>query len=490
MELKLIVKFYRTKNVISIFYTLRIKTQGEKMAGFIQEKISVNTPLVPTDFRHSLCTGETGSGKTSSFVLPNMQNRLKDGYGILVVDFKGNMHTQVKALAHRENRLDDVIEIGVPWGSKINLFKHIPRALFLDTLNAINGETKDRFWLNSALNLAGDIYDVFTLHENLIHLLKDNKKLSFDYTFNAKSLNEIVLSFSSLKTFINECKDIDDELNVRNLVTLYEHGMAENRLQLVRQFAQEFQESTNKISSFYDEIDSDSPASGNGGVFFVLRNLFSIFLQTGLDGELELKSLLEQGKVIIIRSDSYEHNVTLALMNILYKRLLVRNNSRPLALFIDEFQRSIGKDNIPYVDLFREMKVELIAAVQNIQQLENKIGKSECDEFMGNILYNYEYADHRENNLATFEYLSRGRKSIADPIFISKKESILVQMKWQETCSAPLEKGWIYYRVEGHKRAIIMNVRTKENKFHYILENEDVGLQRRFDSLSSMSKAS
>jgi len=223
------------------------------------------------------------------------------------------------------------------------------------------------------------------------------------------------------------------------------------------------------LDSFYKEIDEDSPASGSGGVFFMFRSLMLTFSQTGLDGNTDVRSLLEDGKIVILRSEAYSSNLTLAMMNIIYKQLLIRNNERPISLFIDEFQRTVANKNIPYVDLFREMKVELIAAMQNIKQLENKLGVSETDEFLGNVLHNYTYADHLDNSLQTFEYIFKNKKSKAEPLFINEKEIIKAQIKWQRITKNTLSKEWVFFRQQGHKRAVIKNVKTGERKFYYFL---------------------
>jgi hypothetical protein len=212
----------------------------------------------------------------------------------------------------------------------------------------------------------------------------------------------------------------------------------------------------------------------------------NLFSQNGLDGNVELKELLEDGKIVVLHADTYDENLSLALMNILYKRLLVRNNQRPITLFIDEFQRSVSEDNIPYIDLFREMKVELIAAMQNVQQLENKLGDTRCDEFLGNVLHNYEYANHRENSLETFEYIYRNKKSVAKPIFLTNEEKIFAQIRWQILGYHSLPVGWIYLRPDGYKRAIISNVKTQEVKYHYMLEKKYSLLKREFAAIGDI----
>ncbi len=455
------------------------------MAGFIQETVPTQLPLVPTDFRHALCLGETGCGKTTSFILPNIDQRLQSDCGMLIVDVKGNLHSQVKALARRHNKLHNVVEIGVPWGTKINLFKNISRSLFINTLDEINGSEKDRFWISASLNLAGQFYDVFTLIDNIKNILKDKKNICFSFQFDVKSLNNILSSVSNFKEFIDECKHVNTMFEIDKIASLIDEGINRNDLQLVRQFSKDLQYVSSKLHHFYNDIDENSPASGSGGVFFTLRNLMHTFSHTGLDGKIEIKSLLEQGKIVVLRSDAYDKNLTIAIMNILYQRLLVRNNSRHIALFIDEFQRTVSENNIPFVDLFREMKVELVAAMQNMKQLENKLGEGKCDEFLGNVLHNYTYADHRENNLDTFEFTQKGKTSIAQPIFLGNKEIVIAQLKWQELTKRPLYPGWIYYRPDGYKRAVILNVRTKESKYHYILDEEDQFLSRKIDMISA-----
>jgi len=454
------------------------------MTGFIKETTPQITPIVYNDFRHSLCVGETGCGKTTSFMLPNISNRIQENYGMLIIDIKGNLHSHVKAIANQHRRLKDVKEIGVPWGQKINIFENLTRSLFLDTLNEVNGESNgDKFWISSALNLAGQIYDIFAISKNLDALLKRRITKVLGYKFDAKTLNKILSNFDTLKMFIADCNNFLSHLELKKIAKLTERGVTDNDIYLIRQFAQELKIAVDKVNNFYKDIDQDSPAAGSGGVFFVLRSLMHTFSQNGLDGQVELKELLENGKIVILHANTYDENLNLALMNILYKRLLIRNNQKPITLFIDEFQRSVSKKNIPYIDLFREMNVELIAAMQNIQQLENKLGETRCNEFLGNILHNYEFANHRENSLDTFEFMYKNKKAIAKPIFLKNKEKVLAQIKWQNLSDNPLPLGWVYFRPDGYKRAIIAHVKTKEIKYHYTLDEKDISLERELKTI-------
>jgi hypothetical protein len=59
--------------------------------------------------------------KTTSYIYPNLNERISLNDGILVMDYKGKEHNAVKLFAKRHNRLNDVLEIGKPWGESINI---------------------------------------------------------------------------------------------------------------------------------------------------------------------------------------------------------------------------------------------------------------------------------------------------------------------------------------------------------------------------------
>ena len=77
--------------------------------------------IVPKLYTHSCAVGQTGCGKTTSYIYPNLNERISLNDGILVMDYKGKEHNAVKLFAKRHNRLNDVLEIGKPWGESINI---------------------------------------------------------------------------------------------------------------------------------------------------------------------------------------------------------------------------------------------------------------------------------------------------------------------------------------------------------------------------------
>lgn len=62
--------------------------------------------------RSTLIIGGTGSGKTSSLVLPMCHSLLKAGFGGLIIDVKGNMGQQVRQIARASGCEADIVEFG------------------------------------------------------------------------------------------------------------------------------------------------------------------------------------------------------------------------------------------------------------------------------------------------------------------------------------------------------------------------------------------
>ncbi len=75
-----------------------------------QNNCSTRSMVFKKDFTNGIIFGRTGSGKTSCAILPNIEDRIKSGYGVLIYDFKGNLHLQTKYLANKYNKLSDVYD--------------------------------------------------------------------------------------------------------------------------------------------------------------------------------------------------------------------------------------------------------------------------------------------------------------------------------------------------------------------------------------------
>ncbi|ASM37020.1 type IV secretory system conjugative DNA transfer family protein [Campylobacter sputorum] len=110
---------------------------------------------IDADFTHAMIVGQTGCGKTTSAILPLMNERIKAGHGLLVFDYKGGEHQKVKFLAKKHNRLNDVVMINVPWGEKIDVAQEANEKLLRNFMKKAFSADKDGdFWSNMATNIA------------------------------------------------------------------------------------------------------------------------------------------------------------------------------------------------------------------------------------------------------------------------------------------------------------------------------------------------
>lgn len=441
------------------------------MVGFIQTTTPQKTPLVKTDFRHAICFGETGSGKTSSFILPNIEARMKEKYGLFIIDYKGNLDQQIKVLAKKTKRLDDVVELGSSWGQKVNILNGVSKKLFLETCEILDGDStsKDKFLINSALNVFDILFDIFSLLKHIKDLThKEDIPDDVVYDMNVKTFVQITRDEDSLRSFHYNLSF------VKNFTFDY---FAENKLKysertahLILSFKEKMEKRLKDLDTFIDTIEEDRPAAGGGGVLLVVRNLLLTLSADGLNGEDDLIELLDSGKIVVFKSNSFNNELTKAVLHILYTRLATRDiGLKPISLFVDEFQRSVSKKNIPFVDVFREKKVELVCSVQNLQQLENHLGESRCSEFLANIIHHYSYSNRYEQSLETFEYIHNNTKYKASPIFFEDSKLKKVQYDWQIINGLEIDfiGKWIYKKSIDSYSAVVVNINTKKERVYY-----------------------
>ena len=67
--------------------------------------------------RSVVVMGGTGTGKTRSVVLPMISNLIRNGLAGLMLDVKGNLRSQVRAIAAAHGRLGDIVEFGTHPGA-------------------------------------------------------------------------------------------------------------------------------------------------------------------------------------------------------------------------------------------------------------------------------------------------------------------------------------------------------------------------------------
>lgn len=225
--------------------------------GFIQtndtdKELQTHSNIVPETFTHSITFGETGSCKTSSFIYPNLKERISLGHGILLYDYKGKEHLSVKAFAYMQKRLQDVVEIGKPWGEKINLVQNMDEDeldKFFDILLKHGDDNK--YWQNSAKSLGQLVLGILNAIESTASSLEKVDSIKretiaagvlddMDYPTQRtlKTLVEVCKTFESLKSFISNLNSLVKEFEtLTKKVARYALADSEITPSLSNQFA-------------------------------------------------------------------------------------------------------------------------------------------------------------------------------------------------------------------------------------------------------------
>lgn len=408
----------------------------------------VKIPLVANNFTNAICYGKTGSGKTSGYILPNVENRMKLGHGLLVYDFKGNMHTQIKAIASKQNKLEDIIEIGKPWGEKINIIKNLSDKQLKIIFSNIHGGSQDPYWKNAASNLFIAIYKI---HLNLEQVAILEKKLFelpdyfidstiFGYETKIVSLLSIFNEIKSVNSIVNFFSAIDKDVETinNNITQLLDHEPSRKTILKMANHLKKIKIALLEIES-YRKIDQNDREK-TGGIYGVMDVLNSTISNAATyeflnEDQFDIVTHLRNGKTIIIDLSSIDESL-LGLLNLSIYQSLQKNNdianSSPVTIFIDEAQKVLHPNYLPDVDICRESKFEYIFATQDKLLLDSSIGQREADKLLSNIVEQYSFATNK-NRLEKFEYenLVDVTTKFSEGLFFKSEELFDVEYTYQ-----------------------------------------------------------
>lgn len=116
-----------------------------------------------TDAFHMAVLGMTGSGKTSSAILPVCVSFIAAGHPVLVVDIKNNFGAKVRGAAKKADREKDVVEYGnLPCAARLNILSGMSAAMVLEYLKTLVlicvGSTYNMEWHLKGVCQAVDCY--------------------------------------------------------------------------------------------------------------------------------------------------------------------------------------------------------------------------------------------------------------------------------------------------------------------------------------------
>ncbi|WOE68906.1 type IV secretory system conjugative DNA transfer family protein [Hydrogenimonas thermophila] len=424
--------------------------------GLIQEEKKY-TNIAPLDFRHTLISGETGSGKTISCIYPNIKDRIQKGHSLFIFSYKGNEAKYIKKIAKDAKRLQDVYEFGKPTGDYFNLLQTINMKTFVDYIRN-SYKTADPYWINTASSWLQAIHSmeqklklfqeklkeiqkedpvIEDVCVNIFNMLKLNIKnirnknnvipisIVHDFTqeLSFHSLMQITKSPFVFVSYIKALKRMFIELDNEIESLIKSSECDKDTLFMLHSFYLQAKRDSETIIGLNFEIDSTS-SSGNNGVLEMLNN---ILVELGVKDyinydENNILELLNKGKIVIIDTEGLPDFILatlfIAVMERLARRVKLGYIEYPVSVFIDEANKVLSPVFELYNDVLREAKVELFLAFQNEDQMKEKFSPTKWESFKQNFIHFYHIEKNKNFNL---KYNGEGAE-IIEPYIISSEE--------------------------------------------------------------------
>ena len=467
--------------------------------------------MVPETFTHSIAFGQTGCGKTSSFIYPNLKNRLELGHGILFYDYKGKEHLSVKVLAEMAGRLEDVVEIGKPWGKKINLVQNMDEDELDKFFDVILKHGEDsKYWQNSAKSLGQSLLKVFKAIEGFANAYEavDNSVIGeylvafgFEYPTKRtlKSLVESCVTFERLGKFIEKLdklvskaesmiqrsaeKTLKNEVDVKKIKLRYKELIgAKEKLKAT------LADTKKSLESFGKDSNENLTQNIMGSLIAPLLSLAQN--EAFNTNDFDIVSALNEGKIVVVNVESLSNAVVESLNNTILYELSKRTKSmniNPISIFIDEVQRVLSKNADLPIDVFREAKVDLFLATQNSALLKEKLKEEKFDSLMGNLTQKYYFKSSSDEELESarelkllegFEYVCSDNdySSVrgSTPIFLDDDQKLTVEYKYQKKLNVLVDylyehksKPYVLEydsRLYKDNKVIAIDVKTKKER--------------------------
>ena len=172
--------------------------------------------------RNILITGETGSGKSNNFILPAVQNFIKNDCPGIVFDIKSDLYSSIHAIAKKENKLSNIMFVGVhDFCEDINILSSIKTTEQLKNVLFAMQPAKDEInakWFYWGIN---DVLDVVSIHKWYTEEI-DRKSYSFDL----REINRFILDKEFTRNVVDEALS-DIEVAPLHIATAIKKVMTE-----------------------------------------------------------------------------------------------------------------------------------------------------------------------------------------------------------------------------------------------------------------------
>lgn len=411
------------------------------------------------NFTHAMITGETGSGKTTAAILPLLEDRIKQGHGIIFFDYKGTEHLKLKFLAQKHGRLEDVVMMNVPWGIKINIAKEANDKILEEFLfEKFGGNDKEKFWAHMATNISVKCLGLL----KKIYALDESKAFSRIFKGPIKDINPSFRSMAGKTKTLDDLKKFYDELKKyeqricdhEKLAYQMVDNFGKDKFNIIlRKDIRKLLDAQKAVKSFLDDFkqygekrdDNEQKQKLYGNYEFMLSAIYDVLDSDLLNkDEGSVSGLSGSGKIVVINANAMQNSVLSLITSSAILNLSKRTNRQtPVSVFIDEAQRVISAAADLGADVIREAKVELILAFQNESILKSALKSDEkFKELAGNLTNQFffrnsqlqyangEYCDF--SRLGDFEYSKNGRIFKGEPLFLNRLDTLKAELEYQK----------------------------------------------------------
>ena len=436
--------------------TMGFITQSTKQSNRLQNN------LVPINFTHAHAIGQTGCGKTTSFIYPNLDHRIEQGHSVLLYDFKGKEHMSMKYFAQKHNRLSEVIEIGKPWGAKINLLRLFNRADLEVYLTNTMGLSKDNsYWSKTSVTIALSVYDVVRSLEKFINMLSgarastvslmdDLRVYPHSMQLSFETIFDICKSATSMSDFTRHINNVKSSIAKRLPKIIEKKTGSKETVKIVHAY-NVFLKSVIQIERTMSEFSDYNKGRSSSTTFqaialalgLPLSNIAS-YSELNEDG-VDIVEALNNGALVSIDAQMMSETMLTSINYALFSQFTQRKmmmQTQPISIFIDEAQRVLSKDDDLPIDVLRECKVELLLSYQNEDLMIKKLGINNYEALKKNLSYTVLYTnpDNAEvgtSELKEFEYYCHQdnyqNKQKAQSLFIDEEELYATEYIFQNS---------------------------------------------------------
>jgi hypothetical protein len=398
--------------------------------GFQRQSNNISN-IVPLTFQHSLCIGATGCGKTTSFILPNINDRIKNGHSMIVFDYKGSEHSSIKHLANQAGRIDDVVHLSKEYQDEINLLTQCSSVYLINELpKLIGSDTGDnKFWAKTSLIKLLAFKDITDKAQRFADDYKEFSNVGSQFFKNYPHNFSTILSFVNEplkgKDFLEKTEQVLDDINKNFLPIINKYckkrGTSFTTYEVLFDLIKDDSQWMKLVKSYIvfnhsfklnsNILEDYNRANTENGIRRLMNYSISLaplisLIQPQLNGiNTNLVKLTEENKIIIIDASTFD-KTTLSLLlsstlDILKTPSLARKHN--ISIFLDEAQRILTENMDLYTDVLRQAKVELFLSFQNHQLMSQSMGNQKYESILLNIKHHFYFRGFQDSEYPNFK---------------------------------------------------------------------------------------